>query len=211
VISLSGPMMALVMALIVGVTVGEGPRVLRPVTWMEKVTAAVGWMPGAVVALLVPALFGGAALLLGWVNVPELLVVALSVWLLAGCLELPDRPDDPALSSMRAHLAERFVAPIFYYALFGVPGALACRAAAVAARRESSATWLNRVLRFLPDRVTDLVLWVAAAARGVNRSRWAGELAPAEVEEAWRTVKLAAWIAAALAALILYPRHGFLV
>jgi cobalamin biosynthesis protein CobD/CbiB len=211
VISLSGPMMALVMALIAGATVGEGPRALRPVTWMEKVTA-LGWMPGALLALVVPALFGGAALLLGWVNAPDLLVLALSVWLLAGCLEPPgERPDDPALSSMRAHLTERFVAPIFYYALFGVPGALACRAAAVVARSESSAAGLNRVLRFLPDRVMDLVLWVAAIARGVNRGRWAGELAPAEVEEAWRTVKLAAWIAAALAALVLYPRHAFLV
>ena len=36
-------------------------------------------------------------------------------------------------------------------------------------------------------------------------------LGPTTIDEAWRTVKLAAWILAALVGLWLYRRHGFLV
>ena len=77
-ISLSGPLMVLLLALVVGATVGKLPPAVNATVWMEALSRPLGRLA----PLLVPVLFGGAALLLGWVNAPDPLVMALSVWLL---------------------------------------------------------------------------------------------------------------------------------
>jgi cobalamin biosynthesis protein CobD/CbiB len=179
--------MVLLVALVVGATLGKLPPAVNPTVWMEALSRPLGRLA----PLLVPALFGGAALLLGWVNAPDLLVMTLSVWLLAGCLALPG-PDDGAAGSMIEPLNARFVAPLFYYALLGVPGAVLWRALEAAGARQ-----LVHLLGFVPR-------WLAAAALAVA-GRWRGS------DEAWQTARLAAWIAAAAAALSLYPRHAFLL
>jgi len=187
VISLSGPLMVLLLALVVGATVGKLPPAVNATVWMEALSRPLGRLA----PLLVPVLFGGAALLLGWVNAPDPLVMALSVWLLAGCLALPG-PEDDATGPTIEPLNARFVAPLFYYALLGVPGAVLWRALEAA-----GASRMVRPLGLVPR-------WLAAAALAVA-GRWRG------IDEAWQTARLAAWIAAAAAALSLYPRHAFLL
>jgi adenosylcobinamide-phosphate synthase len=221
VITLSGPLMVLILALIVGATLGEYPPAIHPAVWMDKLTAALRRLLPArrayagTLALLVPSLFAGAALLLGWVNAPDLVVVILSVWLLAGCLSVPASERAGAESPLD-HLTGRFVAPLFYYALLGLPGAVFYRAVHGAGALAAPMSWLDRGLTALPRRVTALVLRLAGALRGQDTREWItrqgeGALTPLQMAETWRTVKLAAWIAAAVAALTLYPRHAFLV
>ena len=307
----SGPLLALVLALILDATLGEYPNALHPVVWMGKLISALERLAparpvaqlvhGAMIALLVPSLFGGAALLLGWVNLPEPLVLLLSVLLLKASLALgalgkaamverealqrgdlagareglrslcsrdPSALDPGALAagtieSVAENLSDSFVAPLFFYALFGVPGALAYRAvntldAMIGYRGRyeylgKAAARLDDLLNWIPARLTAAALVLAGALRGQDARRglriWrrdgartespnagrpmaamagllgvrldkpghyqlgdaADALSPLKIDEAWRTARLAAWIAAALAALSLFPRHGFLV
>src|SRR5438045_780469 len=109
-------------------------------------------------ALLVPALFAGGTLLLAWLNVSDLLVLLLSVWLLAGCLSLSPPPggaaEELAGAAMAEELSARLVAPLFYYALFGVPGAIFYRAVGTVRARGQAAGWaaarLENLLGFIP-------------------------------------------------------------
>ncbi|HXU84060.1 MAG TPA: cobalamin biosynthesis protein [Polyangia bacterium] len=197
---LSGPLLLLVLALIVEATASERPAWLRPEVGIAKLAEALARrltrpIAGVLMVLLPALLAGPALLLLGWLNVPDLIVLALSVWLLRGCLTLA-APDAEAL-------ARGFVAPLFYYALFGVPGALFYRAldammARLGPAPSAAPAGLHRLLTFVPAQLARVVLHVARAVRGTNLSDG-------------RTVRLAAWIAAGAAALTLYPRHGFLV
>jgi cobalamin biosynthesis protein CobD/CbiB len=216
VITLSGPLLVLVLALIVATTLGGSSPGVLPGVWMERLTTALlrpsrsggsrHW--NAVIRVLLPSLFAAAALLLGWVNAPDPVVLVLSVWLLAGTLSVPV----PGAESMIDQLAGRFVGPLFYYALLGLPGAVFYRAVHGAA---APAWWLDRWLTFVPGRLAMAAVRLAGALRGQDARAMTrpgdGPLAPAQVAEAWRTVRLAAWIAAAIAALALYPRHAFLV
>jgi hypothetical protein len=186
--------MVLVLALLLDATVGELPAALNPAVWMEKLSARLGRL-----APLLIAPFTAAAVLLGWVNAPDPLVMALSVWLLAACLTLPE-------SGAAEPLATRFVAPLFYYALFGVPGAILSRAV-LAART----AWLDRVMTVIPGWLAAGALALAGRLRGRVTSARQSAPSPLELDEARRTARLAAWIAAAAAALSLYPRHGFLL
>jgi adenosylcobinamide-phosphate synthase len=307
----SGPLLALVLALIVDATLGEYPNALHPVVWMAKLLSALERLAparpaaqlahGAVIALVVPSLFGGAALLLGWANLPEPLVLLLSVVLLKASLALgalgkaamvvrealhrrdlagareglrslcsrdPSALDAGALAagtieSVAENLSDSFVAPLLYYALLGVPGALAYRAVNTLdamigyhGRYEylgKAAARLDDLLNWIPARLTAAMLVLAGALRGQDARRglrvwWrdgartespnAGRpmatmagllgvrldkpghyqlgdatdaLSPLKIDEAWRTARLAAWITAALVALYLSRRHGFLV
>jgi adenosylcobinamide-phosphate synthase len=307
----SAPLLVLVLALVIDASVGEYPNAVHPVVWMGKTITALErlaprgesgqFIHGLAMALLVPALFGGGALLLGWINLPDPLLLLLSFLLLkaslalaalgaaaavvrealagrriedarAGLRSLCSR--DPAqlgeaelaaatIESVAENLSDSFVAPIFYYALFGVPGAIAYRAvntmdAMIGYRGRyeylgKAAARLDDLLNLIPARLTAGFLLVAGALRGLDvRHGWrvlrrdgartespnAGRpmavmagllrvkltkpgdyslgddvhaLGPTSIDEAWRTVKLAAWLAAGAAALWLWRRHAFFV
>jgi adenosylcobinamide-phosphate synthase len=168
---LSGPALALILALVLEATLGASPAALSPAAWIGRLIAGLARVPvrgagaqlvlGTLMALLVPCLFAGGGLLLGWANLPEPIVLVASVLLLRGCLTLRatartaeavrealarDRmsearaalvagspepasldqraPAAAAIESLAQSLSHGFVAPILYYALFGVPGAL---------------------------------------------------------------------------------------
>lgn len=309
---LSGPVLVLVLALIIDATLGEYPNPLHPVVWMGKVIAALDrraprgplarLVYGGALAMLVPALFAGPALLvLGWLNLPGFVVLLLSVLLLKATLALsalgqaarvvrealagrrlddaraglaslcsrdPSRLDEPALvaatvESTAENASDSFVAPLFYYALFGVPGALFYRAvntmdAMIGYHGKyehlgKAAARLDDLLNLVPARLTAALLLAAGALRGQDargglriwrrdaartESPNAGRpmatmagllrvrltkpdhyalgddhepLAPAKIDEAWRTVKLAAWLMALAVAAWLWRRHDFFV
>jgi cobalamin biosynthesis protein CobD/CbiB len=218
VLSLSGPLMVLVLALIVDATLGALPAALHPGAWIDRVVGALGrrWPALApVLALLLSVSLAGAALLLGWVNAPDPIVLAVSVWLLAACLELP--PREPGPGSPLEHLGAHFVAPLFWYALFGLPGAVFQRA--MRACDGPACTWMIAALAFVPARLTVGLMWAAGKALGLDLRdparrdpRRDSDLRdPIRSAEVWRAARLAAWIAAAVAALSLYPRHAFLL
>jgi adenosylcobinamide-phosphate synthase len=310
--TLSGPIAALLLALIIDATLGEYPNRLHPVVWMGKVIGALErraprrpgaqLLFGAGLALLVPALFAGPALLvLGWVNLPDPVVLLLSVLLLKASLALtalgaaaavvrdalagrnlaaareglrslcsrdPAQLGEPELvaacvESVAENASDSFVAPLFYYALFGVPGALFYRAvntmdAMIGYHGKyeylgKAAARLDDLLNFIPARLTAALLVLAGALRGQDARAglaiWRRDAARTEspnagrpmaamagllrvrltkpghyqlgddrapllsatIDEAWRTVKLAAWLAAALSGAWLWGRHGFLI
>jgi hypothetical protein len=193
---ISGPLMVLVVALLVDATIGPLPAPLNPAVWMEKLSARLGRLA----PFLVPPAFTAAAVLLGWVNAPDPLVMVISVWLLASCLILPE-------SGASEPLAARFVAPLFYYALFGVPGAVLSRAVLAA----GGPIGLDRVVAVIPRWLAAGALALAGRLRGRVPSTRQSAPAPIELDEVRRTTRMAAWIAAAAAALSLYPRHAFLL
>jgi hypothetical protein len=197
--SLSGPLMTLVMALIFEATLGDVPAFDAGAS-LDKMAGALprGPVLDRAATLLFPVLCASGAWLLGWVNAPDLVVAALSVWLLAGCLRLP--PREPGRGAPVEHLVAGIVAPLFYYALLGLPGAVFQRAVRALDPR---AAWLDAALSILPARLAALLLWLASKLLG---------LGPAvQAEQTWRAARLAAWIAAGIAALTLYPRHAFLL
>jgi len=307
----SGPLLALILALVIDATVGEYPNALHPVVWMGKTIGALERLAprgpggqlihGALMALLVPALFGGGALLLGWIALPDPWLLLSSVLLLKASLALtalgaaaavvrealagrrlddaraglrslcsrdPTKLDEAELAaatieSLAENLSDSFVAPLFYYALFGVPGALAYRAVNTMdamigyhGRYEylgKAAARLDDLLNLIPARLTAGFLLMAGALRGLDvrhgwlvlrRDRHCPEspnagwpmsvmagllrvkltksghyslgdernpLGAFAINEAWRTVKLAAWLATGVATLWLWRRHAFLV
>jgi adenosylcobinamide-phosphate synthase len=227
----SGPTLALILALIIDATFGEYPNRLHPVVWMGRVIGALErrapagsrgrLVYGALMALMVPALFGGAAFLLGWINLPEPVLLVLSVLLLKASLALQAlgtaarelrealaRKDldearaglrnlcsrDPApldaealaaatIESVAENLSDSLVAPIFYYALFGLPGALAYRAvntmdAMIGYHGKyehlgKAAARLDDLLNLVPARLTAGLLLLAGAVRGLHvRQGW---------------------------------------
>jgi adenosylcobinamide-phosphate synthase len=87
----AGPALALIIALVIDLSLGELPNWGHPVVWMGKMIAGLerfapraGRVPqflyGAVIAVAIPGAFTAGVVLLGWVNIPgpiELLVGAL--------------------------------------------------------------------------------------------------------------------------------------
>jgi adenosylcobinamide-phosphate synthase len=257
---LSGPALVLVMALVIEAALGRAGHSSQVVAWVERVTAtlqrraphapAAQLVWGALLAVLVPVLFAAPALLLGWLAIPDPLVLLLSVVLLRACLSLA-RPGPVA--TLARDLARDFVAPLLGYALLGVPGAIYCRAAgavcahlAADGERPSmarTAARLDAMVSWLPSWLTAALLVTAGLGRGLdarlglrglrqarssvpaparalagllrvdlaNAADDPGPVAPATLDEAWRTARLAAWVGAGLALVWLAGRHGFLL
>jgi adenosylcobinamide-phosphate synthase len=226
-LELAQPALPLVLAFALDVLVGEPPGALHPVVWMGNVikpltrlasgSPARDFVVGALYALLVLALFGGAGLVLlrelsPW---PLALLVAES-YLLWSCFalrglvqaggvmraalergSLPEAREaltslcsrDPStlsaaelagatVESLTENTSDSVVAPLFYYALFGLPGVLVYRAAntldAMVGYRGKyeylgkAAARFDDLLNLVPARLTALLLWLVGALSGLN-------------------------------------------
>jgi adenosylcobinamide-phosphate synthase len=205
---------------------GEPPAVVHPVVWMGRVIGALDGeggqaspaaelLHGALLALLVPALFATAAALGLWAlaGIPWLRLLA-GLWLLkssfalralgqagAGVRRALAAGDLPAarqalgslcsrnaqdldaqavaagaVESLAENASDSVVAPLFYYALFGLPGAIAYRAINTAdamigyhGRYEylgKAAARLDDAANWIPARLTAGLLLLAGALRG---------------------------------------------
>jgi adenosylcobinamide-phosphate synthase len=222
--------LALLAAVAVDLLVGEPPRALHPVVWMGRTLrllrraappegrrlAQLAW--GAVAALAVPLLFGGAA---GLVPLRPTLAFLVFVLLLkssfalsalgraardvarslergdlAGarhglrhlCSRDPARLDgrrvaSAAVESLAENASDSVVAPLLYYALFGLPGALAYRACntldaligyhGATEYLGKPAARLDDLLNLVPARLTAALLLAGGALTGADwRAGW---------------------------------------
>jgi adenosylcobinamide-phosphate synthase len=240
---LSGPALVLVLALVIEGALGPGGS-NQVATWVEQaLRPLVRWTPRApgaqrvwgALLTLVPALLAAPAALLGWLAIPDPLVLLLSVALVRASLSLaslgpavtnvrealgrgdldgareaagqlggaiPTTVDPRALvaasiAALARALTAGFVVPLLGYALFGVPGAIFCRAVGALAARLASernhpplgraAARLETLVGWLPSWLTAALLVVAGLGRGLDtrqglrRLRGPGTAAPARV------------------------------
>jgi adenosylcobinamide-phosphate synthase len=218
-------------ALALDLAVGEYPARLHPVVWMGRV---ISWLErraptggragplvyGAVMALAVPALFAGGALLLCRAARPHpVLSIALEAALLkstfavralgeaagavagalrrgtldearaalgALCSRDPSRLDAPlvaaaAVESVAENASDSAVAPLLWWAVLGVPGAVAYRAVNTLDARvgyRGRYEWLGKasarlddLLNLVPARLTAALLLLAGVACGADARR----------------------------------------
>jgi adenosylcobinamide-phosphate synthase len=233
-----GARAALVLALAVAIdlAVGELPAAAHPVVWMGRVItalerrapragAAAQLAFGAAMALAVPALFAGGALLAcraasRW----PLVALAVEVLLLKSafavralgdaaeavaaalrrgalgearvrlgwlCSRDPSSLDAPlvaaaAVESVAENTSDSVVAPLLFYALLGVPGALLYRAVNTLDARvgyHGRTEWLGKasarlddLLNLVPARLTAGLLLLAGAVAGADPRRGAAVL-----------------------------------
>jgi adenosylcobinamide-phosphate synthase len=213
---------------------GEPSAAFHPVVWMGKLisrlTRGVGRQPparellrGAVVAVLVPAIFWlGAVLVLVGLAEATWLRLLVSIWLLkstfalaglakAGlvvhdaletgditaarvglrslCSRDASKLDEieltaGAVESVAENASDSFVAPLFFYVFFGLPGAIAYRAVNTADAMigyrgifeylGKATARFDDLLNFIPARLTALLLLAAGAIHGYDARRgWA--------------------------------------
>jgi adenosylcobinamide-phosphate synthase len=216
------PLVTLLLAVGVDLTLGEPPNVAHPVVWMgcavtacERVAPSQGRIApivaGALMALGIPALFAYAAALAEWSLRKHLLlgvVVGAALFkttfalralgraarvvrdtvkqgridearagLRALCSRDPSSLEAPALvaatiESVAENASDSFVAPLFWFALLGLPGAVFYRAANTLDAMigyHGKYEWLGKTaarlddaLNFLPARITAGLLLAAA-------------------------------------------------
>jgi adenosylcobinamide-phosphate synthase len=243
-------------ALVVDWTLGEWPAAVHPVVWMGKTVELLERMAptagpkrqlayGAMMALVVPAVFATAsALLLAKARVVPALEFVAAVVLLKSTFALralasaarkveralrEDRLDDArfglkslcsrdpsnlgpcelvaaTIESVAENASDSFVAPILYYALFGLPAAVAYRAVNTLdamigyhGRYEwlgKASARLDDALNWIPARLTAMLLllagWLGGKRASLAWSTWRRDARTTESPNAGRPMAVMA-------------------
>jgi adenosylcobinamide-phosphate synthase len=176
---------------------GAGIAIVVPAVFAAGAAVAVAYAPAFVVGTwLLKSSAAGRALGRAGLDVARPLdrgdLAGARTALRSLCSRDPSHLDAPqlaaaAVESVAENASDSVVAPLFYYALFGLPGAVAYRAvntldAMIGYRGRyeflgKAAARLDDVLNFIPARITAVLLLVA------------GALSRARVREGWRILR----------------------
>jgi adenosylcobinamide-phosphate synthase len=176
---------------------GAGIAIAVPVTFAAGAAVAATYAPALVVGTwLLKSSAAGRALGRAGLDVARPLergdLAGARTALRSLCSRDPSRLDEPqlaaaAVESVAENASDSVVAPLFYYALFGLPGAVAYRAvntldAMIGYRGRyeylgKTAARLDDVLNFIPARITAGLLLVGGALSG------------ARVSDGWRILR----------------------